>query len=271
MPPKPSKGKEAEAAATESKLAKMRKERAVFPPTLDAVALKEKYQFAWARETMAHPATKVSPASCRVGPGDYPFFVDYFYYGLCPPYSDFFIDIMLTYGFQLLDFTLNAVTCMSVFAHLCKKIAGVVPSIALFCHYFYPQIQKSEALSGSITWIPRAATKETYPEGLYRERWEEWQGKWCWVWEEKPQPFCEVRKEKVIRGKDWSAVDPEDRKLTIATTRIHRLKAAGLKAEMIASDFLHRRIAPLQNKGRPAWDYRNAADVMRVRPRLNKI
>ena len=64
-------------------------------------------------------------------------------------------------------------------------------------------------------------------------------------------------------------MDPEDSKLSIATTRIHHLKAAGLKVEMIASDFLCQRIAPLQNKGRPAWDYRNAADIMRVRPGLN--
>ena len=104
---------------------------------------------------------------------------------------------------------------------------------------------------------------------LYRERWEEWRGKWCWVWEEKPQPFCEVWKEKVIRGKDWSVMDPEDSKLTIATTRIHRLKAAGLKVEMIASDFIRRCIAPLQNKGRPVWEYKNAADVMRLRPGID--
>ena len=44
---------------------------------------------------------------------------------------------------------------------------------------------------------------------------------------------------------------------------------AGLTLEMIGADFIRRRIAPLHNKGRPAWDFRNAADVMRLRPGLN--
>ena len=44
---------------------------------------------------------------------------------------------------------------------------------------------------------------------------------------------------------------------------------AGLTLEMIGADFIHRRIAPLHNKGRSAWDFRNAADIMTLRPGLN--
>ena len=44
---------------------------------------------------------------------------------------------------------------------------------------------------------------------------------------------------------------------------------AGLTLEMIGADFIRRRIAPLHNKGRPAWDFRNVADIMRPRPGLN--
>lgn len=60
----------------------------------------------------------------------------------------------------------------------------------------------------------------------------------------------------------------DDKKLAIATTRIHRLTMAGLTLEMIGADFIRRRIAPLHNKGRPAWLFRNAADIMRLRPGL---
>ena len=38
---------------------------------------------------------------------------------------------------------------------------------------------------------------------------------------------------------------------------------------MIGANFIRRRIAPLHNKGRPAWDFRNTADIMRLRPGLN--
>ena len=38
---------------------------------------------------------------------------------------------------------------------------------------------------------------------------------------------------------------------------------------MIGADFIRRRIAPLHNKGRPAWLFTNAADIMRLRPGLD--
>ena len=43
---------------------------------------------------------------------------------------------------------------------------------------------------------------------------------------------------------------------------------ARLTLEMIGADFIRRRITPLHNKGRPAWDFRNAADIMRLRTGL---
>ena len=58
---------------------------------------------------------------------------------------------MHTYGFHLLDFTPNAVACMAFFAHLCEGFAGVLPSMALFRHYFYPRIQSGDAISGCVT------------------------------------------------------------------------------------------------------------------------
>ena len=38
---------------------------------------------------------------------------------------------------------------------------------------------------------------------------------------------------------------------------------------MIGANFIRRRIAPLHNNGWLAWDFRNAADIMRLRPGLN--
>ena len=194
MPPKAGKGKgkgKAAAVAAENKLAKMRRESATFPPLLNEKILKRRYKFAWAVETRDHPATQVRAPTSAAEPGEYPFFADFFWCGLCPPYSEFFIDIMNTYNLQLLDFHPNAVTCLSVFAHLCENFVGVHPSTALFRHYFSPRIQSGDALSGSVTWIPKAGTKDSYLEGTYRERWDEWRGKWCWV-REGTSPMCRL-------------------------------------------------------------------------------
>ena len=61
----------------------------------------------------------------------------------------------------------------------------------------------------------------------------------------------------------------EDARLKIAVTRILRLRLAGLTVGAIGADFLRRRIAPLQERGRPAWEFKNSADIMRLRPGLN--
>ena len=120
------------------RLAELRRRFALFEPTLTAPDLKRRFQRMWAVETRAHPATRMRPAYAPDGPNQYPFFAAYFYCGLCPPFSDFFVDIMYSFNLNLLDFTPNAVTTMAVFAHLCENFAGVMPSTALFRHYFVP-------------------------------------------------------------------------------------------------------------------------------------
>ena len=69
--------------------------------------LKSRYQIMWAAETKAHPATEVLPGTGNGGPDQFPFFADYFLCGLCPPFSEFFLDLMHTNVFRLLDFTPN--------------------------------------------------------------------------------------------------------------------------------------------------------------------
>ena len=148
MAPKTGKvAKSAEALRLEA----LRKERATFPSELDAAELREWYYLFWSMETRAHPRMKVlSAAASKRAPHGYPFFVLFFYCGLCPPFSEFFCDIMNTYGFHLLDFTPNAVLTMAVFAHLGENFVGVHPNVALFRHYFMPRVERGEPLSGGI-------------------------------------------------------------------------------------------------------------------------
>ena len=86
----------------------------------------------WRRKTKDHEGIEVLPGSTAPNDDKYPFFTDYFYFGLLPPFSAFFDEVMRTYGFWLLDFAPNVVTCMSVFAHLCENFVGVEPNVELF-------------------------------------------------------------------------------------------------------------------------------------------
>ena len=45
---------------------------------------------------------------------------------------------------------------------------------------------------------------------------------------------------RLAHRKDWSDLDANDKKLMIATTRIHRLTMARLTLEMIGADFICR-------------------------------
>src|SRR3954464_9757987 len=160
---------------------------ATFPPQLNALVLRDKYRLFWSTKTRAHPCTRVLPAAAQKQyPTGYPFFAVFFYCGLCPPYSEFFCDIMYTYNIHLLDFTPNAVLTMAVFAHLCENFVGVRPNVALFRHFFAPRVEKGEPLSGGVAWVSRTGKKEAYLDGDLRGRWEEWRAEWCLIVEDHP-------------------------------------------------------------------------------------
>ena len=204
MAPKTGKGKGAAkdiggTEPPENESAVRRTQLAYFPSMVDAVHLKNFFLPLWGRKTTGHPATRVIPADCNKGGSKrYPFFVDFFFCRLCPPFSDFFNDIMHTFSFYLLDLTPNAVACL---AHLCEGFAGVVPSMALFCHYFYPRVQPGGALSRSVSWILRTQEKGAYPEGAVKESWDECRGRWCWISKKDPPEFCwSVRQEPLTRN-----------------------------------------------------------------------
>ena len=115
---------------------------------------------------------------------------------------------------------------VSVCPHVCENFVGVAPNVALFCHFFIPRIE-GDALSGSITWIPRTGSKQIYLEGLLHLKWDEWRANWCWIKEKDFPDYCAPRTERVLRGKDWSDVSTCDGKLTIA---LDASPASGLPA-----------------------------------------
>ena len=73
----------------ERELVARRAQSAYFPSTVGVPELREMFKDLWGVKTggekTGHPATHVVPASAGPSPHRYPFFVDYFYCGLCPP------------------------------------------------------------------------------------------------------------------------------------------------------------------------------------------
>ena len=94
--------------------------------------------------------------------------------GLVPPFSDFFLEILRAYDLKLLHLTPGAILDLSVFAYVCEAFVGVMPSVALFRHFFYPRVGKEGWLGGGVTFCFRQNVKQFYPEMVVKSKWEEW-------------------------------------------------------------------------------------------------
>ena len=66
--------------------------------------------------------------------------------GLLPPFSAFFIAILEAFGLHMLHLHPNAVMILASFKYACEAFVGVMPSVALFRHYFVPHL-------GKLKWI----------------------------------------------------------------------------------------------------------------------
>ena len=64
-------------------------------------------------------------------------------------------------------------------------------------------------------------------------------------------------------GRSWI---PGTRIFSLAVERIQLLREFGLTGNMVAADFLWRRLAPLQRRSHPAWAYEGPADPTRLWP-----
>ena len=54
--------------------------------------------------------------------------------------------------------------------------------------------------------------------------------------------------------------------MSVLVGRLKMLRDAGLTGQMVAHDFVQRRIAPLQAHSRPVWMYSGPQERMRLHP-----
>lgn len=73
------------------------------------------------------------PASCH---GETIIFLSFLLSGLLPPFSHFFLAILDDFQIQLLHLTPNSIMMLAIFTHLYEMFVGVLPSVALFHHFF---------------------------------------------------------------------------------------------------------------------------------------
>ena len=126
-------------------------------------------------EAPARVATHVFSPSAVREPNWIPIFGVFMRMGLVPPFSDFFLAILESYGLKLLNLTPGAILDLTLFAYAREAFVGVAPSMALFRHYFYARACKKGWMGGRVTFCFHLNIKAAgYLEIIVKSKWEEW-------------------------------------------------------------------------------------------------
>ena len=114
-----------------------------YEPALEAPTVTEK-SLAFARLLTAGESNEWGTTELRLasdvpeseGSTFFPFFSSSIATGLVPPFSDFFYEVLDHYGLQALHLHPNSILLLSIFAYYCEAYLGVMPAVALLCHFF---------------------------------------------------------------------------------------------------------------------------------------
>ena len=103
-----------------------------------------------------------------------------------------------------------------------------------------------------------------YPEITIKSKWEEWRAGWFLVEVPAPSPLFDEPTEVVMGSPSWKQLSRQDGELGAAVARFKLLRDRKVTAPALLAHFLRHRIAPLQKRPHPAWDYQGPADPSRL-------
>nr|AAT81755.1 hypothetical protein [Oryza sativa Japonica Group]ABF97408.1 retrotransposon protein, putative, unclassified [Oryza sativa Japonica Group] len=196
-------------------------------------------------------------------PGRSVFFLPFAMAGLVPPFSSFFMDVLEFYDLQMAHLTPNAVMTLAIFAHLCEMFIGVRLSLRLFRWFFTVQPVSPPSVVGGCYLQPRAPVLNRYIPCVLRKKWDDWKSDWFYT------PLADEARLRLpsqppAQASNWRApVDLGDG-YDAVLDRLAGLRSQGLIGAMVFGDYLRRRIAPLQQRARGAWEYTGSEDCMRT-------
>ena len=98
-------------------------------------------------------------------------FHDFSVTGLFPPFSDFFLTVLEAFGLHMLHLQPNAVQTLATFAYACEAFIGVMPSVALFRHFFMARRGRSRWIAGGVSFCLKQENANQYPETKIHPSW----------------------------------------------------------------------------------------------------
>ena len=259
-------------SARNAERAELKKQKALFPSYFagDAEMMRKAGHFgvmesAGADGVPARKASEVFPPSATRTPKQIPIFDSFMLMGLVPPFSDFFMEILRAYQLKLLHLMPGAILDLAVFAHTCEAFVGVMPSVALFRHFFYPRIGGQGWMGSSVTFCFRPNIKWAFPLMETKSRWEEWRDHWFLVGVPEADAQLEEPTERPVDLDTWRSVSLQDEQFSEGVARFKLLREKEVSRDAIVAHFLRNRLAPLQKRPHPAWNFQGPGDPSRLR------
>nr|CAD40021.2 OSJNBa0052O21.6 [Oryza sativa Japonica Group] len=196
-------------------------------------------------------------------PGWSVFFLSFAMAGLVPPFSAFFMDILEFYDLQMAHLTPNAIMTLAIFAHLCEMFIGVRPSLRLFRWFFTVQPVSPPSVVGGCYFQPRGQVLNRYIPCVLRKKWDDWKSDGFYT------PLADEARLRLpsqppAQASSWRATVDLGDGYDAVLDRLAGLRSQGLTGAMVFGDYLRRRIAPLQQRARGAWEYTGLEDYMRT-------
>ncbi|KAK1609347.1 hypothetical protein QYE76_033020 [Lolium multiflorum] len=187
--------------------------------------------------------------------------------------SDFFSEILKTYGLQPHNISPNSVLAISNHVTLCEGHLRVAPDLALFQYYFSvkkEKISKASELAtcGSITFMLRPG--RVYPPTDRHESARYWSGGFFYL-KDVSDPASErvlppFKNSPASEDPAWTQCPhlSESPQLTRMVRRICKLTEEGLTGKDLTMSWFTKRIQPLQHRDRMMFQYTGRDDPIRA-------
>jgi hypothetical protein len=192
-------------------------------------------------------------------------FISYLSCGLALPISPFLLLLLEELGLQLQHLMPHSILQAAIFAHLCEMFVGVAPCTSLFRHFFVlVKSRKAKDHLGAYYFQTRPDSAGAYIPSLSGVRWENWCADWVIASAEANDRFVLPSDGPVLDRKQWRAkllLEPE---FELVLDRIKTLSTGDLTSMHVVSDFLKRRIAPLQRRARLCCWFTGSNNIGRI-------
>ena len=153
-----------------------------------------------------------------------------------------------------------------MFAFYCEAFVGVMPSVALFRHFFCLWLTACDQRSGCTSFLAIKGMKNSIINLRVAKKAEGYWQRWVFMDARRTSPLLMISTDPAEKNSRWGSERLTDPRMEPVLEWMAAHRAAKLSGASVVREYLQRCIAPLQQHSRPVWEYTSAGDAMRLHP-----